>query len=227
MGSGGSTARYVDGSDDFVVSIMMPVYYIHNVEVVEADIQHAAASWKLIIDDKSVEFKRRKEKHPNFTHFSCISWFFSNFYSRLFDIHPLCKSLFGSGLQSQGKFLVKMISLTLSQLGDEDTFNNTMSDLVKRHCERGVKSIEYGVVGDVLFWCIKTCIGETGFTPEVQLAWTKIYSKMLQRIVPAAVAYERQGLHKSETKRQRYVTESAKGDVTVGGDTSLTSATVN
>ena len=209
MGSGGSSNNYVDGSDDFVVSIMMPVYYIHNAKVSHSDIEEAAASWKLITDDTSTEFERRK-KNPKFTHFSCISWFFSNFYNRLFDIHPLCKSLFGSGLQSQGRFLVKMISLTLSQLGDEVKFGETMSELVKRHCERGVKAIEYGVVGDVLFWCIKTCIGESAFNERVQLAWTKIYSKMLQVIVPAAVSYERQGLHRSDVKRMRYVTSSEK-----------------
>ncbi len=115
---GGSSAQYMDGSNDFIVSIMMPVYYIHNPEVTLDDIQHASMSWKLITDDLSLEFQRRKGSDPTFTHYSCISWFFSNFYARLFDVHPLCRSLFKSGLQSQGKFLVKMVSITLSQLTD-------------------------------------------------------------------------------------------------------------
>lgn len=206
---GGSSSRYVDGSDDFIVSIMMPVYYVHNAEPNEEDIAAAAASWKLITDDTSAEFQRKK-LNPKFTYFSCISWFFSLFYSRLFDVHPLCKPLFGAGLQSQGKFLVKMISLTLSQLGNPEVFKKTMHELTIRHCERGVKSIEYGVVGDVLFWVIKTCIGEQGFTPRIGIAWTTIYSKMLQVIVPEAVSYERQGLHTSKIKRTSFVTPSEK-----------------
>jgi hemoglobin-like flavoprotein len=205
---GGSSARYVDGSNAFIISIMMPVYYIHDAEVTSEDIAEAAASWKLITDDTSKEFKRKK-LNPSFTYFSCISWFFSLFYARLFDVHPLCKPLFSAGLQSQGKFLVKMISLTLSQLGNPEVFSKTMHELTIRHCERGVKAIEYGVVGDVLFWVIKTCIGES-FTPKVGLAWTKIYSKMLQVIVPEAVAFERQGLHVSKFHRTSYVTSSEK-----------------
>lgn len=219
---GGSSARYVDGSDAFIVSIMMPVYYVHDASVGQGDIDQAAASWKLITDDTSPEFLRKKATSKHFTYYSCISWFFSLFYSRLFDVHPLCKPLFGAGLQSQGKFLVKMISLTLSQLGDQEKFAKTMHELTIRHCERGVKSIEYGVVGDVLFWVIKTCIGPTAFTADVESAWVKIYSQMLQVIVPEAVSYERQGLHVAKAKRPNFVTSSAK----VGPESTATHSSV-
>ena len=85
-----------------------------------------------------------------------------------------------------------------------------MSELTVRHCERGVKAIEYGVVGDVLFWCIKTCVGNAAFTKQVEVAWVKIYSKMLQVIVPVAVAHERAGKYLSSTIRQKYSTVSDK-----------------
>ena len=207
---GGSSAMYMDGQNDFIVSVMMPVYYVHNAVVTPEDVQLAKASWSLIIDDKSEEFHKKKREDPTFQHYSCISWFFSNFYSRLFDVHPLCRSLFSAGLQTQGKFLVKMISITLSQLGNKELFHQTMHDLTVRHCERGVKAIEYGVVGDVLFWVIKTCVGEEAFTVEIENAWVRIYSVMLQHIVPLAVAYERKGLHQSNVKRSRYIVPSTK-----------------
>jgi hemoglobin-like flavoprotein len=215
MGGGGS-AMYMDGQNDAIVSVMMPVYYVHHAVVTPEDVQVAKASWSLIIDDKSVEFHRRKKEDPDFTHYSCISWFFSNFYMRLFDVHPLCKSLFSSGLQSQGKFLVKMISITLSQLGDKEAFDKTMGELTIRHCERGVKAIEYGVVGDVLFWCIKTCVGAAAFTPEIGGAWVRIYSKMLQIVVPLAVTYERKGLYQGNVHRSKFIVASGKFDSSDG-----------
>ena len=118
MGGGASNARYMNGNQDEIVAIMMPVYYIHDAVVTEDDLREATVTWNMITED-SEEFKRRKATDPEFTHFSCVSWFFNNFYSRLFDVHPLCRSLFTSGLQSQGKFLIKMVSLTLSQLGNQ------------------------------------------------------------------------------------------------------------
>jgi hypothetical protein len=127
MGGGGSNARYMNGNQDEIVAIMMPVYYIHDAVVTQNDLKEATTTWTMITDDTSEEFKRRKANDPDFTHFSCVSWFFNNFYSRLFDVHPLCRSLFTSGLQSQGKFLIKMVSLTLSQLGDQVVFIKRIS----------------------------------------------------------------------------------------------------
>jgi hemoglobin-like flavoprotein len=218
---GGNSSAYMDGNNDTIVSVMMPVYYVHNAVVTPEDVTMAKASWNLIIEDKSEEFHRKKKEDPNFSYYSCISWFFSLFYSRLFDVHPLCKPLFSSGLQSQGKFLVKMISITLSQLGDKEAFSTTMAALTVRHCEKGVKAIEYGVVGDVLFFVIKACVGPAAFTPEIELAWIKVYSQMLQNIVPLAVTYERKGLHQGHVKRSRYIVESSK---TMGAEPSVTTA---
>ena len=71
---------------------------------------------------------------------SCF--FFYSFYSRLFDIHPMCRSMFKSGMKSQGKFLVKMISMAVSMIDDPAKFTLTMVKLTETHNERGVKAIE-------------------------------------------------------------------------------------
>ena len=199
--------KYIVGTSDAVVAILMPLYYTKDAEIGVAEIKEAKTSWELITNDASEAFQYMKLNDPNFTHCSCMTWFFSSFYDRLFDVHPLCKSLFKAGLKGQGKFLVNMISLTLNQLENPSEFAITMHDLTIRHCERGVKAIEYGVVGEVLFWSIKTCIGLKCYTNEVHDSWTKIYSKMLQVIVPVAVQYERLGIHQSAIVRSKYVTK--------------------
>jgi hypothetical protein len=50
--------------------------------------------------------------------------------------------MFKSGLKSQGKFLVKMVSLALSLINKDDEFIETMRKLAEVHNERGVKAVE-------------------------------------------------------------------------------------
>ena len=205
MGSG-SSARFVEGTNNEIVAIMMPVYYVEET-VSPEDLKLASASWQMIINDTSPEFKRKRTTDPDFTQPSCISWFFNSFYTRLFDVHPLCRPMFKNGLQTQGKFLIQMVSLCLNQLtGNQEGFEKTMTDLTTRHCERGIKAIEYGVVGDVLFWCIQLCVGREVFTERTQAAWVRIYSVMLRIIVPVAVLHERRGEYASKVVRGQFKT---------------------
>jgi hypothetical protein len=55
----------------------------------------------------------------------------------------MARPMFSAGLKSQGKFLVKMMSMTLSLIGDkEDKFNEVMVKLAEVHNDRGVKAVE-------------------------------------------------------------------------------------
>lgn len=49
-----------------------------------------------------------------------------------------------------------------------------------------------GIVGEVLLWSLRRCLGSDSFPAQVQIAWVKIYSRMLRIMVPVAVSYERQ-----------------------------------
>lgn len=101
----------------------------------------AMDSWNLILDDQSPVFRERKGK-PDFPYQSCVTFFYDTFYTRLFDIHPTCRHMFKSGMRAQGKFLVKMISLALSELDDPEQFDKNLVKLAEIHYERGVKSVE-------------------------------------------------------------------------------------
>ena len=67
----------------------------------------------------------------------------------------MSRSLFRNGMQSQGTFLVKMISLALSELDDPNKFDVTLIKLAEVHYFRGVKSVEckycYDPFGLMLF----------------------------------------------------------------------------
>lgn len=190
MGGGGLSARELTGTEEEILLLMMPVYYIHNAEITPEDIQLAKAGWNLVITNQAPLFVAKKGT-PGFEYKSCISWFYTTYYDRLLDIHPSCRPLFTSGLVSQGKFLVKFVSTILSQLGDKETFKTSMQELAIRHCQRGVKGVEYGIVGDVLFYALQTILGPEVYNAELEMVWRKIYSSMLTTIIPLVIQYER------------------------------------
>lgn len=185
MGSGGSTnvPKYDKFTLEEIVALMMPVYYTHNADITPEMLNIAKDSWLLITEDKC---PRKVEVQ------SGVTLFYTTFYERLFDIHPLSKPLFKNGMQSQGKFIVKMIAMIINSLKYRDKFKKTMEDLALRHCQMGVKASEFSIVGDVLFYSLSTCLG-SAYTRDVEDTWKKIYSAMLQIIVPLCLRYEGSG----------------------------------
>lgn len=199
-----------------IIRLMMPVYYTE--EPITAD-EHffAEQAWQKIISNDAPAYAAYCAESPEFAekYPSCIRFFSDCFYGRLFDVHPLSRPLFRD-LTSQGKFLVKMITLSLSELTDPAKFENILVRLAEVHNHRGVKAVECkcrpvrlpsflhplfcspsfddidGIVGEVLLWALRRCLGPDAFTSEVHVAWLKIYSRMLRIMVPVAVCYERQ-----------------------------------
>ena len=60
-----------------------------------------------------------------------------------------------------------------------------------------------GIVGEVLFWVLKRCVGARVYSQSVHVAWVKIYSRMLRTIVPVAISYELKG-GKSKANIERF-----------------------
>jgi hemoglobin-like flavoprotein len=182
-------AHKLKRSEAEIVQLMMPVYYTDE-KVSAVDLEKANNVWNMIINDTAPNYLALIEKGQ--TEFgSCMMFFYDTFYSRLFDVHPLCRSMFKSGLKTQGKFLVKMISMLISDIDSDPTkFNNTLVKLTETHNDRGVKSIEYGIVGEVMFWTLREVVGREVFDKDAHLAWIRIFSRILSVVVPVAVAYE-------------------------------------
>ena len=125
-----------------IVKLMMPVYY--NDSPITKD-EHGAASavWQMILSNSAPAFlEQRKQSQEFYRRFTTSIMYFSHcFYSRLFNIHPMARDLF-KDMKSQGKFLVKMISLSLSEMNDAAKFESTLIKLAEIHNERGVKAVE-------------------------------------------------------------------------------------
>jgi hemoglobin-like flavoprotein len=115
--------------------------------------------------------------------------FYEAFYERLFNVSPVSRTLFKNDMSVQGKMLVKVISSSLGVATDIEKFRGTMASLAERHFTYGVRAIDYGVVGDVLFFALADVIGQE-FTSKHRTAWRRVYSKMLTVIIPTAVTLE-------------------------------------
>lgn len=194
MGSGLShektqTSVRVGRSVAEVVKMMMPVYYIED-DTSEVEIARARATWNMILNDTSEHFITMKGRGVSgYQQQSCVSLYYDSFYDRLFDVHPMARPMFSSGLKSQGKFLVKMVSLALSLFDQDEKFREILVKLAEVHNERGVKAVEYGIVGEVMFWSLRKCLGPV-YDSDVHRVWVKIFSRMLKIMVPVAVSFE-------------------------------------
>ena len=201
---GGQSICYINfhkKSDAEIMKFMLPLYYTTH-HITERDMDLAHQSWDYICTSTSPKYLDVHDSN-NLQKPSCISWFYTTFYNRLFDVHPACKPLFKRGTVGQGNFLVKMITLTLNQLRYPKSFQQTMENLAARHCEWGVRGGEYGIVGDVLFYSLQYVLGDEVFSDAVQVAWWRIYSAMLTHILPICIRHERDAPAPSDTSNTR------------------------
>lgn len=190
MGSGLSVIQESILDDfDAQVQLMMPDFYIQDVVVLEDDIKYARASWKCILEDSSPVFTQLKSS-SSFSSSTCLTWFYDTFYARLFDINPSAKVFFkNTNMQAQGRVLCGVISTALNQLKNPDGFIQLLTKMTHVHSERGIRAMQYGIIGDVLIYSLRACLGSL-FDQKATDAWYKVYSYMLKVIVPISLEDE-------------------------------------
>jgi len=112
----------------------------------------------------------------------------SLFYNRLFELDPALKPLFKGDMTEQGKKLMSMIGMVVTNLHRLDSLVPAVRDLGRRHAGYGVEDRHYDTVADALLWTLEQGLGDA-FTSETRAAWTHCYSTlagvMKQATVPA------------------------------------------
>lgn len=107
------------------------------------------------------------------------------FYDKLFELDPELKSLFKGDMEEQGRKLMKIIATAVNGLDRLDEIVPVVEDLGKRHVGYGVKDKDYNTVGAALLWTLKQGL-DSSFTPEVEEAWTVVYSLLADTMKNAA-----------------------------------------
>ena len=221
-----TTDKYVANRDvTEVVKCMMPLYYQVE-EVVVSDIIVCDRTWQTIMNSTAAGISALRSSSPgHLTHGPEL--FRETFFARFFNVHPAAEPMFSDAAIQSGKFIGSMIALCFTQLDDPKSFRRKVVSMAEDHCQMGVRTVEYGVVGDVLFHCIEVFLGKEAYTRAVERSWLKIFSSMLRIIVPIAVTFERDcgRFHRAIQKRvltsqnnsltRRRISDSRKDSSTV------------
>lgn len=80
--------------------------------------------------------------------------------------------------------------MALAIIDDRAEFERSMQQLAANHYEKGIKAVEYGIMGETLFWALKKALGPSVYDTAAHSIWVRIYSEMLTIIVPKVVEFE-------------------------------------
>ena len=90
---------------------------------------------------------------------------------------------------SHNRFFKSLIEFLFSVTNDTRSFTTKLKLLALSHCRKGVKAVEYGIVGEVLFWSFRRCLGDL-YDSATHLAWVRLFSSILAVLIPVVVSYE-------------------------------------
>jgi len=107
------------------------------------------------------------------------------FYSRLFELDPSIKALFTSDMKEQGRKLMSTLKIVVSSLDKIDQLIPVAEKLGKDHVGYGVQAEHYDTVGEALLWALEHGL-DTAYTPEVEDAWTAVYTTLAATMKHAA-----------------------------------------
>lgn len=233
-----------------IITLMMPVYF-NNDELQSQDREAIHLSWSLIVQDQAKGFLKLKKEalDPTLAHESAIAYFYYLFYQRFFDVHPIGKSFFMNN-SSQSNFILRLINIGINEKADPFKYRQELSKLTEMQNEGGFKAVECkrlllcffffwlssffmfvvcslidGILGEVLFWTLRSILGQD-YTLTVNSAWIKMYSRLLNVIVPIAIAYEMKTTLAQETRFKDQLTVDHYGEQDFeeegGGNTEFT-----
>src|SRR5215472_17127586 len=107
------------------------------------------------------------------------------FYRRLFEIDPALEPMFRGDMKEQRRKLMQMLTAAVKGLDRLDQLVPVVEDLGRRHAAYGVEERHYATVGDALLWTLSMGLGRD-FTPEVEAAWTAVYTLLATTMKNAA-----------------------------------------
>ena len=137
------------------------------------------------------------------------------FYRRLFELKPEYRQLFSMDMASQKRKLLHMLAFVVKSLDyrEADWKNDVPADedmmlvvlaLGRRHSELyKIPPESYDVVAEALIWTLHFGLGEA-FTPEVQAAWTHIYTLLARTMRMGSATIDRERALGSASQAQAY-----------------------
>lgn len=113
------------------------------------------------------------------------------FYSRLFDIAPEIRSMFGqTDMSEQSRKLITMFAYIVKRLDNLEGITDEIVKLAQRHIRYGVIEPRlYEPVGEALLWILQQTLG-TNWNNDVKTAWTVCYITLSNAMIEACELVE-------------------------------------
>eukprot|EP01035_Chromulina_nebulosa_P017017 gene17017-22523_t len=187
------------------------IYYKPNSVVDNEDLEIAKETWKIVIEDRSLQYIKLKSSEPPLEASSCLSWFYDVFYEFSGQMDTGSQQLYKDNLKIQIRALIAMISSTLSMFTGLDLtkVNTSLTKLATGHYKRGVRSYQYAIVGVILLKTFEFCLGDS-WNEKCHLAWAKMFSVMLEILLPAALKVEEKEDNESQRSTSRSEADTRK-----------------
>ncbi|MEO8058592.1 MAG: globin family protein [Burkholderiales bacterium] len=108
------------------------------------------------------------------------------FYANLFEADPQLEPLFKGDMVVQGHSLMQMLEMAVNLLDDPGVLMPALQALGRRHAGYGVQDQHYDTVGAALLKTLRQGLG-AAWVPEVEQAWTEIYTVLAGTMKEASV----------------------------------------
>lgn len=207
MGGGQSSQRHLDVNgkagetdvaDDSIENRLnkaKPPYYT-NVRLSEDDIRLAKLAWGCIMSaENTIPFQKRKNDEGNFRSRTSLSWFYEEFLAEFFRTCPSASSYANADVVVSGKLVAGLLTTVLKYVDDPENLRHQLVNNATNYSHKGVKSEHYSPMGSAMISALEKVVGpsnESGpsFDEPTKAAWYKVYSSMLDIMLPVAVQYE-------------------------------------
>eukprot|EP01041_Mallomonas_annulata_P005455 gene5455-10968_t len=168
-----------------------PAYYVHDVILTEDDIHHARRVWIILMAGTNTDpFIKKKEMDPDFPYSSSLTWFYDCFYGKFFELAPAAKPLFAKvSMVAQGKLIAGLISTMLDSYKATERIKMRIGIVAAQHSKRKIVTEHYCLMGNALLFALGEVVGDP-FDELSKIAWIRIYSFLLDIILPVAVDHE-------------------------------------
>lgn len=210
---------------------MMPSYCVFDAVLDAKVAQLIAESWQYALSGEASPFLEAKSKN---SHLTPLVFFFDIFYEMFFKLCPEAKAKFTMKISSQGRMFASLFKYLVSVLSENNIakLTVTMEQLAVVHNQRKIAGPYYSTLGSVLLYALRESTGSEYFTDEKKDAWVRVYSRMMQVIIPIVVAGTKPSdavwlKKKAQYERQGLINESWHAQAAAANDESKINAEKN
>lgn len=103
------------------------------------------------------------------------------FYSKLFELAPDARGLFGADVKAQGETLLSMLGVAVNMLDKLAKIDPIVQDLGRRHFAYKVSPEHIGPFRESLAYTLKWALG-AGYTDQVREAWESLFDVLITKM---------------------------------------------